>query len=106
MAFQNKDSVVPKERKNRAKRVSLAICTVAAILMLIFCFTSRTGIEYYPDTTRQNTTDICYMKREKLAFPDLFAFALGLCSVVLGTLVDRLSPKNGIIWPSDMTVVL
>ena len=91
MAFQNNGSVVPKERKNGAKHVSLAICVVAAILTLIFCFTSRTVIEYYPDTTRQNTTDICYIKREKLAFPDLFAVALGLNSIVLGTLVDRLA---------------
>ena len=91
MAFQNNGSVVPKERKNGAKLVSLAICVVAATSVLIFCFTSQTEIEYYPDTTRQNTTDTCYIRREKLAFPDLFAVALGLYSIVLGTLVDRLA---------------
>lgn len=91
MAFQNNDSVVPKERKGRAKCVSVAICAVIAVLVMIFCFTSGTVIEYYPDTSRQNSTDICYRKREKLAFPHLFTAAFSLFSIVLSTLVDRLS---------------
>ena len=69
MAFQNKDTVVPKERKNHAKLVSLAICAVAAILVLIFCFTSRTVIEYYPDTTRPKYYGYLLYKERKIGFP-------------------------------------
>ena len=89
-AFQD-NKLVPEKRKNRAKCVSIGICAVTAALVVIFCFTTGTVVEYYPDSTRENGTDICYRKREKLAFPSLFTAALGLFGIVLSTLVDRLS---------------
>ncbi len=82
---------VLKQRKNRARRVSVAICAITAILVVVFCFATGTVVEFHPDTTVKNTTGVCYRKKEKLAFPGLFTAALGLFSIVLGTLVDRLS---------------
>ena len=49
------------------------------------------SMQYYPDATQKNTTNVCYRKEEKLTFSGLFTTALGLFGVVLGTLVDRLS---------------
>ena len=85
---------VPEKRKNRARRVSLIICTITAILVLAFCMVNRTVVEYRPDATQKNTTNKCYIKEERLAFSGLFATALSLFGVVLGTLVDRLSLIN------------
>ena len=85
---------VPEKRKNRARRVSVIICTITAILVLVFCIVNRNVVEYRPDATQKNTTNECYIKEERLGFSGLFATALGLFGVVLGTLVDRLSLIN------------
>ncbi|XP_028407334.1 stimulator of interferon genes protein-like [Dendronephthya gigantea] len=85
---------VPEKRKHRARWVSVIICTIAALLVLTFCIVNRTEIEFQRDTPRKNTTNVCYIKKEKLAFSGLFTTALGLFGVVLGTLVDRLSLIN------------
>ena len=85
---------VPKKRKKRARRISILICAIAAILVITFCVVNRTVVEYHPDTTQKNTTTVYYIKKEKLSFPLLFTTALGLFGVVLGTLVDRLSLVN------------
>ncbi|CAB4040327.1 stimulator of interferon genes -like, partial [Paramuricea clavata] len=82
---------VLKARKNRARRVSIAICAITAVLVMIFCFATGTVVEYSPYTIEKNSTDVCYRKKEKLTFPGFFTAALGLLSIVLGTLVDRLS---------------
>ncbi|CAB4029300.1 stimulator of interferon genes [Paramuricea clavata] len=86
------DSVrFPKERKKRARYVSIILCTITAILVIVFCVVNRNVVEYYPDATQKNTTNVCYKKEGKLTFSGLFATVLGLFGVVLGTLVDRLS---------------
>ncbi|XP_028407323.1 stimulator of interferon genes protein-like [Dendronephthya gigantea] len=85
---------VPEKRKHRARCVSVIICTIAALLVITFCIVNRTEIEFQRDTPRKNTTNVCYIKKEKLAFSGLFTTALGLFGVVLGTLVDRLSLIN------------
>ena len=85
---------VPEKRMNRARRVSVIICTITAVLVLAFCIFNRTVVEYRPDATQKNTTNKCYIKEEKLGFSGLFTTALGLFGVVLGTLVDRLSLIN------------
>ena len=82
---------VPKERKKRARCASIILCTITAILVIAFCIVNRNVVEYYPDATQKNTTNVCYRKEEKLTFSGLFTTALGLFGVVLGTLVDRLS---------------
>ncbi|XP_028407362.1 stimulator of interferon genes protein-like [Dendronephthya gigantea] len=82
---------VPEKRKHRARCVSVIICTIAALLVLTFCIVNRTEIEFQRDTPRKNTTNVCYIKKEKLAFSGLFTTALGLFGVVLGTLLDRVS---------------
>jgi hypothetical protein len=48
-------------------------------------------VEYYPDPTQRNTTNVCYRKEGKLTLSGLFTTALGLFGIVLGTLVDRLT---------------
>jgi purine-cytosine permease-like protein len=76
---------VPKERKKRARCVSIILCTITAILVIAFCIVNRNVVEYYPDATQKNTTNVCYRKEEKLTFSGLFTTALGLFGVVLGT---------------------
>lgn len=90
MTVKDREPVL-KARKNRARRVSIAICAMTAVPVIIFCFATGTVVEYYPYTVEKNSTDVFYRKKEKLAFPGLFTAALGLLSIVLGTLVDRLS---------------
>ena len=85
---------VPEKRKHRARCVSVIICTIVALLVITFCIVNRTEIEYHRDTTQKNTTNVCYVKKEKLTFSGLFTTALSLFGVVLGTLVDRLSLIN------------
>ena len=85
---------VPEKRKNRARCVSVIICTITAILVLAFCIFNRTVDVYHLDTTQKNTTNKYYIKEERLGFSVLFTTALGLFGVVLGTLVDRLSLIN------------
>jgi hypothetical protein len=82
---------VPKTRKKRARCVSIILCTITAILLIVFCVVNRNVVEYYPGPTQKNRTNVCYRKEEKLTFGGLFSTALGLFGVVLGTLVDRLS---------------
>ena len=82
---------VPKKRGKRAIYTSLAICAITALLVLTFCIINREEDVYYLDKGERNTTHDFYTKKEKLTFPGLFTAALGLFSIVLGTLVDRLS---------------
>ena len=85
---------VPEQRKKRARCISVIICTITAILVITFCLVNRTVVEYHPNTKQKNSTNVCYVKEEKLGFPGLFTTAMGLFGVVLGTLVDRLSLVN------------
>ena len=85
---------VPEQRKKRARCISVIICTITAILVITFCVVKRTVVEYYPNSTQKNSTNVFYIKKEKLGFPGLFTTAMGLFGVVLGTLVDRLSLVN------------
>ena len=105
MTVKDREPVL-KARKNRARRVSIAICAMTAVPVIIFCFATGTVVEYYPYTVEKNSTDVFYRKKEKLAFPGLFTAALGLLSIVLGTLVDRLLLKNAIIYESAMVEVV
>ena len=86
--------LVPKKRKKRARRMSVIMCAITAILVITFCLVNRTVVEYHPNTRQKNTTTVYYIKKDKLGFPGLFTAALGLFGVVLGTLVDRLSLVN------------
>ena len=88
------DSEPVSNRKHRARCVSVIICTIAALLVITFCIVNRTEVEFQRDTTQKNTTNVCYVKKEKLAFSGLFTTALSLFGVVLGTLVNRLSLIN------------
>ncbi|CAB4025137.1 stimulator of interferon genes -like [Paramuricea clavata] len=81
---------LPEKRKNRARCVSIVICVFTTTLVIAFSTVDRTMDEYYPDTTQKNTTDVCYRKWKSDKF-DLLATALGLFSIVLGVLVDRLT---------------
>ena len=85
---------VPEKRKKRARCVSVIICTITAILVIAFCVVNRNVLEYNPDTKQKNSTNVGFIKEEKLGFPGLLTTALGLFGVVLGTLVDRLSLVN------------
>ena len=85
---------VQEQRKKRARCMSVIICTITAILVITFCVVNRTVVEYHPNTKQKNSTNVCYIRKEKLGFPGLFTTALGLFGVVLGTLVDRLSLVN------------
>ena len=82
---------VPKKRGKSARYMSRVICAIAAVLVLTFCIMNREEDIYYPDKGQKNTTNNYYRKEEKTTFPGLFKTALGLFSVVVGTLVDRLS---------------
>ena len=82
---------VPKKRGKSARYISIIICAIAAILVLTFCIINREEDVYYPNKEQKNTTNNYYRKEKKTTFPGLFTTALGLFSVVVGTLVDRLS---------------
>ncbi|XP_028402864.1 stimulator of interferon genes protein-like [Dendronephthya gigantea] len=84
---------VPKKRKNRARKVSILICAITALLVLAFCIAKGKEIVYKLDATQCNTnaTNECYIREEIQSFPALLSTALSLFGVVLGTLVDRLS---------------
>ena len=81
---------VPKKRGKRAIVASIIICVIAVILVLTFCIINGEEYVYKIDETQKNTTNVCYKKEKKLTLSGLFTTALGLFSVVVGTLVDRL----------------
>ena len=81
---------VPKERGKRAIYASIIICSIAGILVIAFCFINGEEEVYYLDKTQKNITNGCYKKEVKLKLSGLFTTRLGLFSVVIGTLVDRL----------------
>ena len=88
---QNTVIPVPEKRKKRARCVSIILCTITAILLIVFWIVNGNVVEYYPDPTQRNTTNVCYRKEGKLTLSGLFTTALGLFGIVLGTLVDRLT---------------
>ena len=81
---------VPKKRGKRAIYASIAICLIAGAYVIAFCIINREEYDYKVDETQKNTTNVCYKKEKKLTLSGLFTTALGLFSVVVGTLVDRL----------------
>ena len=82
---------VPTKRGKRATCASIIVCAIAATLVLIFGIINRKEDVYYLDETTKNTTNACYKKEKKLTFSSLFTTTLGLFSIVVGTLIDRLS---------------
>ena len=82
---------VPKKRGKSARYIANIICAIAAILVLTVCVIDREEDVYYPEKGQNNITNNYYRKEKKTTFPGLFTTALGLFSVVVGTLVDRLS---------------
>ena len=85
--------LVPKKRKNRARKASMTIFAVTAFVVSILCFINNKTIEYHENNSpgQENQTFICYKRTEKLMFPWLFNTSLSLLGVILGTFVERLS---------------
>ena len=85
---------VMRKRKSCARVISFILCTSAFALAFILGWsTKREPIDYYPEKIEpKNTTNLCYRKKRQENihdYPDLLTAVLGLCGVVLGTLVGR-----------------
>ncbi|CAB4018801.1 Stimulator of interferon genes [Paramuricea clavata] len=84
----------PKKRKC-LRLTSIMIFVAAGIGIITYGVIERTITEYEADNDncamikKENIT--CYTKKEKTTYPVLFNLSLGLFSIILGTIVDRLS---------------
>ena len=91
---------VPTKRKRwRTRLASIVICSCTAIGIITYGFVESKTIDYKPvsdlSPTKleaiKNGSIIIYTREEKESYLFFLNLGLGLCAIMLGTLVDRLS---------------